>query len=91
MSYLALTFPMLLDTRPWKLDKSTVRLVYARTMISGVFVSGAVKYNSTTNYNVLIIGLGGGVINNYLSSMPNQKVSWTKKLKRNISSTTKGL
>ncbi|KIH59864.1 hypothetical protein ANCDUO_09895, partial [Ancylostoma duodenale] len=72
-----LTFAMLLDTRPWKLDKTTVRLVYARTMISGVFVSGAVQYNSTKNYNVLIIGLGGGVINNYLSSMPNQRLNIT--------------
>ncbi|EPB72793.1 hypothetical protein ANCCEY_08129 [Ancylostoma ceylanicum] len=72
-----LTFAMLLDTRPWKLDKSTVRLMYARTMISGVFVSGAVKYNSTTNHNVLIIGLGGGVINNYLSTMPNQRLNIT--------------
>ncbi|RCN31220.1 hypothetical protein ANCCAN_22997 [Ancylostoma caninum] len=88
-----LTFAMLLDTRPWKLDKSTVRLMYARTMISGVFVSGAVKYNSTANHNVLIIGLGGGVINNYLSSMPNQRVSFLTVLgefwqKRSISSVT---
>ncbi|KAL6743414.1 hypothetical protein Aduo_016456 [Ancylostoma duodenale] len=72
-----LTFAMLLDTRPWKLDKTTVRLVYARTMIAGVFVSGAVQYNSTKNHNVLIVGLGGGVINNYLSSMPNQRLNIT--------------
>ncbi|ETN79017.1 hypothetical protein NECAME_00391 [Necator americanus] len=71
----SLSYPTLSDTRSWRVDKSTVLLVYARTMIAGIFASGAVKYNSSRIHNVLIIGLGGGVINNYLSSMPNQKVS----------------
>ncbi|EYC03280.1 hypothetical protein Y032_0095g2850 [Ancylostoma ceylanicum] len=66
-----------LDTRKWELDKTTVRLRYARTMISGIFFSHAVEYNSLRVNNVLIFGLGGGVINNYLSSMPGQKLNIT--------------
>ncbi|KAK6757357.1 hypothetical protein RB195_015279 [Necator americanus] len=72
-----LSYPMLLNTRSWKIDKTTVLLTYARTMIAGVFFSDAVKYDSPKIHNVLIIGLGGGVINNYLSSMPNQKLNIT--------------
>ncbi|KIH59212.1 hypothetical protein ANCDUO_10569 [Ancylostoma duodenale] len=66
-----------LDTRKWELDKTTVRLRYARTMISGIFFSHAVEYNSLRVNNVLIFGLGGGVINNYLSTMPGQKLNIT--------------
>ncbi|KIH55840.1 hypothetical protein ANCDUO_13993 [Ancylostoma duodenale] len=66
-----------MDTTKWKLDKTTVRLTYARTMISGVFFSGAVELDSPKEHKILIIGLGGGIINNYLSSMPNQKLDVT--------------
>ncbi|VDN20589.1 unnamed protein product [Cylicostephanus goldi] len=63
-----------MDTAKWKIDKTTVRLSYARTMIAGVFFSEAVELNSSVEHKILIIGLGGGIINNYLSNMPNQKV-----------------
>ncbi|VDM70395.1 unnamed protein product [Strongylus vulgaris] len=64
-----------IDTAKWKIDKTTVRLLYARTMLAGVFFSEAVELNSPTEYKILILGLGGGVMNNYLSTMPNQKVN----------------
>ncbi|CAJ0605596.1 unnamed protein product [Cylicocyclus nassatus] len=66
-----------MDTAKWKIDKTTVRLAYARTMIAGVFFSEAVELNSTVEHKILIIGLGGGIINNYLSSMTNQKLDIT--------------
>ncbi|KAK6760022.1 hypothetical protein RB195_021519 [Necator americanus] len=66
-----------LDTRKWELDKTTVRLTYARMMISGIFFSEGVEYNSPKVSNILIFGLGGGVINNYLSVMPGQKLNIT--------------
>ncbi|KAK6760021.1 hypothetical protein RB195_021518 [Necator americanus] len=66
-----------LDTRKWELDKTTVRLRYARMMISGIFFSEAVEYNSPKVGNVLMFGLGGGVINNYLTTMPGQKFNVT--------------
>ncbi|KIH55239.1 hypothetical protein ANCDUO_14608 [Ancylostoma duodenale] len=65
------------NTRTWKIRKDTVRLIYARTMIVGMFMCGALEFNTERKQDVLIIGLGGGVINNYLSSMKNQKLNVT--------------
>lgn len=80
LSNLALSFQML-DTTKWQLEKSSIRLNYARTMISGLFFSGAVEYNSSKKYDVVLMGVAGGVINNFLRTMPNQVVSlkWRQK------------
>ncbi|EYC03287.1 hypothetical protein Y032_0095g2853 [Ancylostoma ceylanicum] len=65
------------NTKEWKVDKSTIRLEYARLMVAGVFFSGALDFNSTEKQDVLIIGLGGGIINNYLTTMPNHTIDVT--------------
>ncbi|EPB79969.1 hypothetical protein ANCCEY_00918 [Ancylostoma ceylanicum] len=65
------------NTKTWKIRKDTVRLIYARTMIVGAFMCGALEFNTKRKQDVLIIGLGGGVINNYLTSMKNQKLNVT--------------
>ncbi|KAK6760019.1 hypothetical protein RB195_021517 [Necator americanus] len=65
------------NTKNWKIDKTTIRLEYARLMVAGAFISGALDFNSTDKQYVLLIGLGGGVINNYLTSMPNHTIDVT--------------
>ncbi|EYC11763.1 hypothetical protein Y032_0049g1754 [Ancylostoma ceylanicum] len=65
------------DTKTWKIRKDTVPLAYARLMIVGAFMCGALEFNTTRKQDVLVIGLGGGVINNYLTTMKNQKLNVT--------------
>ncbi|KJH42888.1 hypothetical protein DICVIV_11125 [Dictyocaulus viviparus] len=65
------------NSKLWKLHKQTVRLSYARMMIAGSFFSGALSYESREIQNILIIGLGGGVINNFFSTMDNLKLNIT--------------
>ncbi|KIH42428.1 hypothetical protein ANCDUO_27587, partial [Ancylostoma duodenale] len=55
------------DTRTWQVDKTWAHLYYARLMITGAFFSGALESGSTATQKVLILGLGGGVINNFFS------------------------
>ncbi|EPB79971.1 hypothetical protein ANCCEY_00920 [Ancylostoma ceylanicum] len=55
------------DTRTWPVDKTWVHLYYARLMITGAYFSGALELGSTATQKVLILGLGGGVINNFFS------------------------
>ncbi|EPB72794.1 hypothetical protein ANCCEY_08130 [Ancylostoma ceylanicum] len=71
-----LTFQML-DTTKWELDRLSIRLNYAQTMISGLFFSGAVEYNSTKKHDIVLMGVAGGVINNFLRTMPNQVLNIT--------------
>ncbi|VDL76053.1 unnamed protein product [Nippostrongylus brasiliensis] len=66
-----------MNTRDWMIDKSTVLATYAQTMIVGTFAWGALQLNATKEQNVLIIGSAGGVISNFLSSLPNQKIAVT--------------
>ncbi|KAK6062310.1 hypothetical protein COOONC_00020 [Cooperia oncophora] len=65
------------NTKTWKIDKSTIRLEYARLMVVGAFFSGALDFNSTEKQDVLLIGLGGGIINNYFTTMPNHTIAVT--------------
>uniref|UniRef100_A0A158PCF2 PABS domain-containing protein n=1 Tax=Angiostrongylus cantonensis TaxID=6313 RepID=A0A158PCF2_ANGCA len=46
-------------------------------MIAGSFFSGALQYDSSEIQNILIIGLGGGVINNYFSTMDKLQLNVT--------------
>ncbi|VDM59182.1 unnamed protein product [Angiostrongylus costaricensis] len=46
-------------------------------MIAGSFFSGALLYDSSEIQNILIIGLGGGVINNYFSTMDKLQLNVT--------------
>lgn len=59
-----------LDTSKWKVDKS--RLVfssYTTTMIEEMFLSGAVPIKKDAEAQVLMLGLGGGMMNSYLHHM----------------------
>ncbi|VDN37460.1 unnamed protein product, partial [Cylicostephanus goldi] len=62
------------NSKMWSIRKDYVPLTYARLMIAGAFLSGGLELNTTRKQNLLIIGLGGGVINNYFSQMENQVV-----------------
>ncbi|VDM78960.1 unnamed protein product [Strongylus vulgaris] len=46
-------------------------------MIAGSFFSGALDYNSREVQNILMIGLGGGIISNYFSTMEMLKLNIT--------------
>nr|CDJ84027.1 Spermine/spermidine synthase family protein [Haemonchus contortus] len=65
------------NTKTWKIDKRTVRLEYARLMVVGAFFSGALEFNTTRKQDVLLIGLGGGIINNYFTTLPNHTIAVT--------------
>ncbi|CAJ0597599.1 unnamed protein product [Cylicocyclus nassatus] len=65
------------NSRTWGIRKDDVLLTYARLMIAGAFLSGGLELNTTRKQDVLIIGLGGGVINNYFSQMEDQVLNVT--------------
>ncbi|VDO40997.1 unnamed protein product [Haemonchus placei] len=65
------------NTKTWKIDKRTVRLEYARLMVVGAFFSGALEFNTTRKQDILLIGLGGGIINNYFTTLPNHTIAVT--------------
>ncbi|VDM75719.1 unnamed protein product [Strongylus vulgaris] len=46
-------------------------------MIAGAFMSGGLMFNTKLKQDILIIGLGGGVINNYFTQMKNQTLNVT--------------
>ncbi|RCN41976.1 hypothetical protein ANCCAN_12081 [Ancylostoma caninum] len=65
------------DTTQWPINKRTVRLVYARLMIASGFLLEGLKFSSQKPQNVLMIGLGGGLISNFFSTIPETKVNLT--------------
>ncbi|KAK6033518.1 hypothetical protein OSTOST_00276 [Ostertagia ostertagi] len=65
------------NSKTWRLHKQTVRLSYARMMIAGSFFSGALDYGSKDVQNILIIGLGGGIISNFYSTIQHLKLNVT--------------
>ncbi|KAL6724550.1 hypothetical protein Aduo_019430 [Ancylostoma duodenale] len=60
-----------IDTSSWIIDKKTVRMDYARMMIAGLFFSTALDIRSTKKQRTLIIGMGAGVMNSYLTTIPD--------------------
>ncbi|VDK65598.1 unnamed protein product [Cylicostephanus goldi] len=65
------------NTKAWNVRKDYVQLTYARLMIAGAFLSGGLEFNTTRKQDILIIGLGGGIINNYFTQMENQVLNVT--------------
>ncbi|VDM75718.1 unnamed protein product [Strongylus vulgaris] len=65
------------NTKTWEIRKDTIRLTYARTVIVGAFMSGGLEFNTMKKQDILIIGLGGGVLNNYFAQMKNQTLNIT--------------
>ncbi|KAK6042388.1 hypothetical protein COOONC_20107 [Cooperia oncophora] len=55
------------DTSKWSVDKSRlVSISYTSSMIEEMFTSGAVQIRKDAEAEVLMIGLGAGVISSYL-------------------------
>ncbi|CAJ0591190.1 unnamed protein product [Cylicocyclus nassatus] len=65
------------NSKTWSIKKDYVRLTYAQLMIAGAFLSGGLELNTKRKQDILIIGLGGGVINNYFTQMENQVLNVT--------------
>ncbi|WKY03599.1 hypothetical protein Q1695_004949 [Nippostrongylus brasiliensis] len=65
------------NTKNWRIDKRTVRKSYATVLIVGAFSTSALKLDTKREQKVLMIGLAGGVLANFLSTIPNVKISIT--------------
>ncbi|KAK5983713.1 hypothetical protein GCK32_007232, partial [Trichostrongylus colubriformis] len=55
------------NSRQWSVNRLVVRLVYTKLMIAMGFVMEALQFDPQDWQNVLLIGLGGGAQNNFLS------------------------
>ncbi|VDK55820.1 unnamed protein product, partial [Cylicostephanus goldi] len=55
------------NTKQWNVNKLFIKHVYCRAMIAVPFMTQALKFDPEDYQNVLMIGLGGGVMNNFLT------------------------
>ncbi|KAJ1360856.1 hypothetical protein KIN20_019949 [Parelaphostrongylus tenuis] len=65
------------NTRKWPAHKSILYSSYAKVMVGMLFVMEGLSFISTQWQDVLMIGLGGGVINNFLSTLDGAKINLT--------------
>ncbi|CAJ0561847.1 unnamed protein product, partial [Mesorhabditis spiculigera] len=65
------------DTSRWKVDKKFIpKIGYLFSMISAIFATQSLGMTETVAGNILFIGLGGGVMNNFVSAtFPNMNVT----------------
>ncbi|KAL6724530.1 hypothetical protein Aduo_019415 [Ancylostoma duodenale] len=57
------------NTRQWPVNKLVLSSLYTRMMIAMGFITEALEFDPHQWQNVLIIGLGGGSMNNFLSAV----------------------
>ena len=59
--------------RNWKIDKKTIVPTFptGELYIAIGYLTEALSYESRERQQVLMVGLGGGVISNYLSTLDN--------------------
>ncbi|CAJ0610431.1 unnamed protein product [Cylicocyclus nassatus] len=65
------------NTKQWNVNKLFIKDVYARAMIAVPFMTEALKFDPEDYQNVLMVGLGGGVMNNFLTVVDFIKVNLT--------------
>ncbi|RCN41978.1 Spermine/spermidine synthase [Ancylostoma caninum] len=65
------------DMQKWKINKSILISGYGKVMVGFVFAMEGLKYVSSNPQNVLMIGLGGGVMTNFLSTLHDAKLNIT--------------
>ncbi|VDM76258.1 unnamed protein product [Strongylus vulgaris] len=65
------------NTSVWEIDKHFLHSPYARVMVGFVFAMEGLKFNPTNKQDVLLLGLGGGVVANFLSSLKTAKLKMT--------------
>uniref|UniRef100_A0A0K0D4E4 PABS domain-containing protein n=1 Tax=Angiostrongylus cantonensis TaxID=6313 RepID=A0A0K0D4E4_ANGCA len=66
-----------LNTRKWPADKRIIYSSYAKVMVGMLFVMEGLSFTSTQWQDVLMIGLGGGVINNFFGILDEAKINLT--------------
>ncbi|KAK5968311.1 hypothetical protein GCK32_006629, partial [Trichostrongylus colubriformis] len=67
-----------LDTRNWPVDKRKLTAFYNQVMFGMSFALEALQFISTLWQDVLMIGLGGGGINNFVTTLePETKINLT--------------
>ncbi|EYC03237.1 hypothetical protein Y032_0095g2834 [Ancylostoma ceylanicum] len=66
-----------MDMKKWKINKRILISGYGKVMVGFVFAMEGLKYISSDPQNVLMIGLGGGVMTNFLSTIPNAMLNIT--------------
>ncbi|KAJ1374727.1 hypothetical protein KIN20_037480 [Parelaphostrongylus tenuis] len=65
------------NTRKWPAHKNILYSSYAKVMVGMLFVMEGLSFTSTQWQDVLMIGLGGGVINNFLGTLDEAKINLT--------------
>ncbi|KIH54055.1 hypothetical protein ANCDUO_15800 [Ancylostoma duodenale] len=65
------------DMKNWRINKSILISGYGKVMVGFVFAMEGLKYASPDPQNVLMIGLGGGVMTNFLSTLHDAKLNIT--------------
>ncbi|VDN34239.1 unnamed protein product [Cylicostephanus goldi] len=63
------------NTSEWKVDKQKLPSAYGKVMVSFAFAMEGLKFDSARKQEVLLLGLGGGVVANFLSTLKRAKVS----------------
>ncbi|ETN75708.1 hypothetical protein NECAME_03680 [Necator americanus] len=58
-----------MDISKWKINKGDLVSSYAKVMVAFTLVMEGLAYTSSSIQDVLMIGLGGGVISNFLSTV----------------------
>ncbi|CAJ0604205.1 unnamed protein product [Cylicocyclus nassatus] len=64
-------------TSKWKVDKRKLPKAYAKVMVAFAFAMEGLKLDSKNEQEVLLIGLGGGVVQNFLSTLEKAKLKMT--------------
>lgn len=65
------------STRHWPIDKRRLTSFYSRVMVGMAFAMEALQTKSDSWQDTLMIGLGGGVIANFLTAYPEAKINLT--------------
>ncbi|KAK6760048.1 hypothetical protein RB195_021534 [Necator americanus] len=66
-----------MDISKWKINKGDLVSSYAKVMVAFTLVMEGLAYTSSSIQDVLMIGLGGGVISNFLSTVESAELNIT--------------
>lgn len=74
---LGISYPI--NTSQWEIDYKDLRSPYLRYMIATAYSMEAISLEEAIPGNILIIGLGGGAMNNYLRHQTKNVGIFTKR------------
>ncbi|CAJ0610432.1 unnamed protein product [Cylicocyclus nassatus] len=65
------------NTSEWRVDKQKLPSTYGKVMVGFAFAMEGLKFDSIKKQEVLLLGLGGGVVANFLSTLKKTKLKMT--------------